>query len=348
MTAPKRHGRRHRAPDASGSAKGSGGWRRRLWAGLRRWGPWLLALLVLGLVARQAVGIDWGEVLQAIKRQSPTTLLVAAGLAALSHALFSSYDLVGRQVTGHGVGPARTLGIAAMCYAFNLNLGSLIGGIAMRLRLYQRQGVDTATVLHVVGLAWTGNWLGFAAVLGAALLLGSPPMPEGWSWGPAALHVTGAVLVALPVVALLACGRWAGRRLQWRDHHAQVPGWRPAALLIGLATVNWALMGGIVWWLLDGRIGYGSVTAVLLMAAVAGLVVHVPAGLGVIEAVFVSTLGGQLPRSELLAALLAYRAVYYLLPLAGAMLGYGLSEVWGRDRASRGGHETGRRRPQPG
>jgi len=305
-------------------------------------------VLVLGLVARQAAGIDWAEVLQALKRQSPTVLVVAAGLSLVSHALFSAYDLVGRQVTGHTLSAARTMGIGAMSYAFNLNLGSFIGGVAMRLRLYQRQGLDTATVLHIVGLGWTGNWLGYAAVLGAVLLLSTPPMPEGWTWGPVALHAAGALLLALPVAALLACRRWPGRRLQWRDHHAQVPGWRPAALLIGLGAANWALMGAIVWWLLDGQVGYGSVTAVLLMAAVAGLVVHVPAGLGVIEAVFVSTLGGQVPHGELLAALLAYRAVYYLLPLAGATIGYGVSEVWGRDRDGSEGVEPTRGRPQPG
>ena len=57
-----------------------------------------------------------------------------------------------------------------------------------------------------------------------------------------------------------------------------------------------------------------QVLAVLLLAAVAGAVSHVPGGLGVLEAVFIAALGSQVPRPELLAALLAYRCVYYLLP----------------------------------
>jgi uncharacterized membrane protein YbhN (UPF0104 family) len=60
---------------------------------------------------------------------------------------------------------------------------------------------------------------------------------------------------------------------------------------------------------------------------VAGVITHVPAGLGVLEAVFVALLAHQLPQSRLLAALLAYRAIYYLLPLAIATVAYALTEV---------------------
>ena len=59
----------------------------------------------------------------------------------------------------------------------------------------------------------------------------------------------------------------------------------------------------------------------------AGVVTHVPANLGVLEAVVVYALGARLPAHELLAAVLAYRAVYYLLPLALALPAYGLSEA---------------------
>jgi glycosyltransferase 2 family protein len=57
------------------------------------------------------------------------------------------------------------------------------------------------------------------------------------------------------------------------------------------------------------------VLGVLLLAAVAGVVTHVPAGLGVLEAVFVMLLSRHVGEAPLLAALLAYRAVYYLTPL---------------------------------
>jgi hypothetical protein len=60
---------------------------------------------------------------------------------------------------------------------------------------------------------------------------------------------------------------------------------------------------------------------------VAGVATHVPAGLGVIEAVFVACLGSELGSTSVLAALLSYRAVYYLVPLALALLGYAVAEA---------------------
>ena len=59
---------------------------------------------------------------------------------------------------------------------------------------------------------------------------------------------------------------------------------------------------------------------------VAGVVTHVPAGLGVLEAVFVACLA-DVATPTVLAALLSYRAVYYLVPLALASIGYAAGEV---------------------
>jgi uncharacterized membrane protein YbhN (UPF0104 family) len=64
------------------------------------------------------------------------------------------------------------------------------------------------------------------------------------------------------------------------------------------------------------------VLATLLVAAIAGVLTHVPAGLGVLEAVFVALLSTRMPATELLAALLAYRGIYYLAPLAIAAVVY--------------------------
>jgi hypothetical protein len=54
---------------------------------------------------------------------------------------------------------------------------------------------------------------------------------------------------------------------------------------------------------------------VLLIAAIAGVMLHVPAGLGVTEAVFVAMLSHKVPEHQLIGALLAFRALFYLLPL---------------------------------
>jgi uncharacterized membrane protein YbhN (UPF0104 family) len=91
-------------------------------------------------------------------------------------------------------------------------------------------------------------------------------------------------------------------------------------------------MGAIVWTLLPS-LPYPLVVATLLLGAVATAIAHIPAGIGVLEAVFLAVLGGMLPQAEVLAALLVYRAWYYLLPLMVALALYALFE-WRQRRGA--------------
>jgi glycosyltransferase 2 family protein len=75
---------------------------------------------------------------------------------------------------------------------------------------------------------------------------------------------------------------------------------------------------------------------VLLLAAVAGVITHVPAGLGVLEAVFVALLSHKMPQPAILAALVAYRVVYYLAPLCIAAVVYLVMEARAKKLAASG------------
>jgi uncharacterized membrane protein YbhN (UPF0104 family) len=293
------------------------------WSALRRWGPWALALLVATLLVRQAHLIDWHEVGRALRAQQPAHLVVAVVLAFTSHALFASYDLIGRRMTGHTVPVHRTLRIAAICYAFNLNFGSLVGALALRLRLYGREGLPLARVGLVIAYGLLTNWLGYL-LLGGTVLLAAPPrvaLPE------TALRGLGLAMLVAGLLWLALCTWSRRRRVVLRGTAFELPSGGVAAWQATVSAANWALMGGIVWWLLQGRLSYAEVLAVLLAAALAGVATHVPAGLGVLEAVFLSAFNGRIDAATLLAALLAYRAAYYLLPLLAAGIAYGWSET---------------------
>lgn len=298
--------------------------------GLWKSAPWLLAATVLVLVGRQAVRMDWAEVGSALWSIPVTTLLLAAAVAAGSHLLVSSFDLVGRHQTRHGLPVPRTLLTAAISYAFNLNFGALVGGMAMRLRLYTRQGLKPATVAQVIGLSMLTNWLGYALLAGGVLLADPPPLPTNWPVGESGLRIVGGVLLAIGIGYLLACSLLRRREWSVRGHKLLLPSARVALWQAVVSSSNWLLMSGIVWSLLQGQVAPSHVTAALLLAAVAGVITHVPAGLGVLEAVFVATLAGQVQQAPLLAALLAYRAVYYLMPLLWAIPAYALAEAAGR------------------
>lgn len=303
---------------------------RRMWPWLRRTGAWLFLGLVAVLLVRQARTVDWPSVLRALHDIPRPALLAALAVSAASFALYSTFDLLGRRMTRHRLGAGAVMGVTFVSYAFNLNLGTLVGGVAFRYRLYARLGLDTPTITRVVGFSMLTNWLGYAAVAGSAFLLWPMPLPPEWRIGPTALRGLGGAALALAIAYLLLCGFARGRVWHVRGHALETPGAAMAWLQLLLSCANWSLMGCVIWLLLQQQLPYPQVLAVLLVAALAGVLTHVPAGLGVLETVFVALLSHRLPADRLLGALLAYRAVYYLAPLAVALVGYAAMEMRAR------------------
>jgi uncharacterized membrane protein YbhN (UPF0104 family) len=134
--------------------------------------------------------------------------------------------------------------------------------------------------------------------------------------------VLGFLLVAATAAYISMCA--LARRRSWtiRGHELTLPSLRLATLQLAMSTLNWSLIAGTVYMLLGQKIPYPVVLEVMLVAAIAGVITHVPAGLGVLEAVFIALLSHLVPKYELLAALLTYRAIYYLAPLVVAALIY--------------------------
>jgi hypothetical protein len=150
------------------------------------------------------------------------------------------------------------------------------------------------------------------------------------------LQWLGAALVLAAMAYFVACLRSGERVWTVRGHELYLPGWRMAGLQLAISAVNWSLMAGAVFMLLQQQVAYTDVLTVLLIGAVAGVITHVPAGLGIFEFVFVALLSHQVPESRLLGALLGYRAIYYLVPLMVAAVLYLVMEAHARRLASAG------------
>jgi uncharacterized membrane protein YbhN (UPF0104 family) len=171
------------------------------------------------------------------------------------------------------------------------------------------------------------NWMGYLLLAGVIFGFHAPALPPGWKISSGGLQILGLALLAISFAYLLLCALSRQRSFTLRGHELNLPSLRLAALQLCMGAANWLLMGGVVFMLLQQKIGFPTVTGVLLVAAVAGVITHVPAGLGVLEAVFIALLSHQLPKYELLAALLAYRAIYYLAPLTLAAVLYLVAET---------------------
>ncbi len=299
----------------------------------RHW-PWLKKVLsgvylalVAYLVFRLAQNLEWSEVMKSLKALPAATLLIAALLAVASHVVYSSFDLLGRHLTEHKISVGRTMLITFVSYTGNLNFGSLVGAVGLRQRLYSRFGLPLSQVVRITATSMATNWLGYSLL--AAVLLISPVYAQLAAQSlpaPSLARALGCVLL-LAVVGYLALAAFKpGHRWKVGRFNIRIPTARLAMTQVLISSVNWTLISAIIYVLLEQRIGFEQVMFALLVAAVAGVITHVPAGLGVIEATFVLLLGDQVSREALLGVLLAYRAMYYLLPLIPAALIWVLME----------------------
>ncbi|TWI01097.1 hypothetical protein IP90_02719 [Luteimonas cucumeris] len=304
--------------------------------GLRRLGR-IASLLFLALVAallfRYARSVDWQEVGDAIRGYGTTTLAIAAGLVLLSYGIYCGYDLAARRYARHHLPAQRVAIIAFICYGFSLNLGAAVGSAGFRYRLYSRSGLGMGTIHHIVAFSVSTNWLGYLLLAGLLFTSRSVVPPADWKIHVPGLQILGAAMLATVAAYLVACWRFHDRVLHVRGRHFRLPSLPLALLQLALAAGNWSVMAAIVYVLLQQQVDYPVVLGVLLLGAVATAIAHIPAGIGVLEAVFLAMLGRAVAQPQLLAALLVYRAFYYLAPLVAATAMYAAFEAHGRRKA---------------
>ena len=292
------------------------------------WWPWakrivgIAFVLVVGaLLVRYARTVDWAQVKQSILELPHDVLLKALGLAVISHAVYSLMDLVGRHYTGHRLSKRKVMQISFISYAFNLNLGSLVGGIGFRYRLYSKLGVRYGNITRIVTLSMITNWLGYILLAGLVFTIAPMQLPPHWKLDNEELQLVGVALLAFSVVYLGLCAFSQRRSWTVRGHEIELPSIRMACAQLSISSIHWMTMAAVPWMLLQGQVDYATALQVLLIAAIAGVLLHIPAGLGVTEAVFIALLSHRIPEHQLLGTLLAYRALFYLVPLiVGALL----------------------------
>ena len=155
----------------------------------------LVALPVLLFLLLRAT--DWDEVFRLLREYRPSTLALGMLIALCSYAIFSSFDVLSRFYIGHPLPVRRVFTVAFVCNAFNLNLSSWVGAIALRYRLYGRLGMSTGDITRILTFSLITNWYGYLLLAGGLFVCGFPDLPQSWSLGQGGLRAIGVLLLVL-------------------------------------------------------------------------------------------------------------------------------------------------------
>lgn len=289
--------------------------------------PWLRRILAAGLlVAGIALwvhhlrSVDWAGMRGVIAGMPHERLGWALVFTAASYLVYASIDLIARHVTRHRVPVGRVLAIGFISHACALNLGP--AGVGFRFRLYMAHGLDAPKVAAIWLFNVATNWLGFVLIAGLAFATRFMAIPDGWGVASAMSQAVGVLLLTALAAYLAACHMAHGREWLIRGRTLTLPSASMATLQCAVSATNWLLLAWVLTMLLQHGVPFGAVLGALMASSLALAVIDVPAGLGVLETVFLAMLGSQVPTHELLAAMLAYRTIYFVGPLLIALAAY--------------------------
>lgn len=249
-------------------------------------------------------------------------------LTMFSYFMLTLYDVLALGIIGRPL-RYRTAALASLTsYTLSHNFGfALLTGGSARYRVYSAAGLETGDIVRVIAMASAAFWAGIAVVVAVALIV----RPEGISFGiftlgPDMQRIAG-IIVLLGAAILLFSLRGPDRTIRAFRWSIPRPTATQAIAQIVVAGVDLAAASGALLVLVPGAslhafpiffLGYA-------LAIIAALLSHVPGGVGIFEAVMVAALPGVDP-AGLLAALIMYRVIYYLMPLVVAAVLLGIHE----------------------
>ena len=292
----------------------------------------VLVVAVLGFAAihKLTAEIRLSEVRAAFSALGWPQLSVSIGLTVVSYIALTFYDSIALQVIGHPL-RWRTAAVASFTsytISHNLGLAMLTGGSA-RYRVYSRAGLDEAAVARVVLIAGVTFWAGVITVacLSMAIHPGMLPIVD-WTMPPLLERGIG-IIIPVIMLGIVLRHRQGGSigLLGWR---LPLPNWRQALALLLVSTVDLAAASAALFVLLPNASPelYPVLFLGYAVAIVVALISHVPGGLGVFEAVIIATMPQD--NATVLAALLAYRIIYYVAPLivAAVLMAFHEGRQW--------------------
>lgn len=275
------------------------------------------------------------EILAAVRSIPGDRLLGGFGFAAASYACLTGFDALAVRCAGKPLAYWRTAltSFVSLSIGHNVGVAALSSG-AIRYRFYSRWGLTAGDVAKVILFSGTTVGLGLATLGGIGLLLYPADAERLLGLGDEARLGIAATCLAAPAgyLALAAIG---SRPLKVRDWTLAVPSLPLAAGQVAVGTLNFACVAACLYQLLAAftESGYPKVAAIYVIANAAALVSHVPGGLGVLESVVLYLL----PGAASFAALIAFRVVYFFVPLAIGLPMFLASEHLLRHRRRRPG-----------
>lgn len=293
------------------------------------------SILIIGFaissLVRTLKGVDHTVILTALTDKSPTQIGLAALCVVGAFCTLTFYDFFALRTIGKLHVPYRIAAMSAFTsYVIGHNLGATVfTGGAIRFRIYSDYGltaIDVAKICFISGLTF---WLGNLFVLGIGMI-----------WHPAAASAMDLLPDQINRLIGVACLVGIAAYFVWlatgkKRRELGQNGWKvvlPSAkltlvqVLIGVIDLGFCALAMYVLTPAEPHVGFVVVAVIFVSATLLGFASHSPGGLGVFDAAMLVGLW-QMDKEELLAGMLLFRLLYYIVPFVISVVVLAVREI---------------------
>ena len=283
---------------------------------------WLsIAAVAIWVVAQRIGEIDFDEVMRDLAAV-PMPIVIAALLCSAGvYTTVGLYEGIAvRLASGRNL-RRQAFRTAVIANPVGRAIGvAMVSGGALRYRMYAPEGLSIREVGAIILLVAMPYVFGVGWLIDFSLLLHLQDAARAFQLPVAVVAIFG-VLGLAKDVGWLAFVASRTEPITIRGQSIRLPSLRDALVQIAFGLVQISLMTTILYLFMPPELNmtWPAFVAIYCLSFVAGQVSNVPAGLGVLEAALFLLLP-QVPPGKLVGAVLAYRAVYELLPLGVALV----------------------------
>jgi len=305
----------------------------RVWAGWR-WIGYALSVTIIAV----SVAVLWhiladlqiDGVVDALRHTPPHKIIAAGIFVAAAFVTLTFYEFFGLRTIGIAHVPYRIAALASFTgYSIGHNVGApaLTGG-AVRYRVYSPWGLrvlDIAKLCFITGLTF---WLGNTTVLSLGMILEPNAVAAVDHLPSLANRMAG--IVTLCVLIAYVLWAWRKQRTIGRNSWSvNLPSGPLTFLQIGIGILDLVCTAYAMYLLMPEQpwIDFMSLAVIFASATLLGFASHAPGSMGVFDAAMLVALP-QFEKEQMVAALVLFRLLYFVIPFTLALTALGLREIY--------------------
>ncbi|MDF1756337.1 MAG: bifunctional lysylphosphatidylglycerol flippase/synthetase MprF [Verrucomicrobiales bacterium] len=307
-----------------------------LWRKLLPFVGILIFGVALWALNRQLTNFKFSDLRAYFVSLSALDLGLAIGATLLGYLALVGYDWFAIKYVGQKLAFVKVALVSFIGFAFSLNIGqTAISGGAVRMRLYTGCGFGASEITKIIGFNLLIGAIGQFVVAGLLFTFYNFEIPESIPGPIRSVRWLGVLFLIAAVWFFWLVFR-KKRSIQTRKGNIEIPAPKQAVPGVIISSLDWIIAALVLYKLMPHDIGVDALhfIGIVLLAQILGALSQIPGGLGVFETTVIHLLPESAPEKEVISALIAFRAIYYLTPFLLAIVLLGGYELKNRSKGA--------------